>query len=153
MSKLHWARILKDQVAASRLWKELGHNDHTRLDEKCSISSPFGKNPLITFHYEDGQGNAASCGIEWLAGKYLFFGEYCAYEDDAGPFDDFDEAIGAILDKETIDVSLIDYVVTSALPLDQTLAICAKHVVEGRTIVINTKRYLLKSGILSHFDI
>jgi len=152
MSKLHWDRILRDQVAASLLWKELGHNEHTRLDEECSISSPFGKNPLITFHYEDGQGNPASCGIERLAGKYLFFGEYCAYEDDAGPFDDFDEAIGAILDKETIDVSLIDYVVTSALPLDQTLSICAKHVSEGRIIVINGKRYLLKSGRLLHSD-
>lgn len=108
---------------------------------------------MITFNYEDGQGNPASCGIERLAGKYLFFGEYCAYEEDAGPFDDFDEAIGAILDKETIEVGLIDYDVTSTLPLDRTLAICAKHVAEGRTILINRKRYLLKSGILSHFDI
>jgi hypothetical protein len=148
MAKLHWERFLNDAAAARLLWNELGHDDSERLDEECSISSPFGKNPLITFHYEDGQGNAASCGIERLAGKYLFFGEYCAYEDDAGPFDDFDEAFGAILDKETIDVSLIDYVVTSALPLDQTLAICAKHVSEGRSITINNRPYLLSRGRL-----
>lgn len=148
MSKLHWDRILRDQVAATLLWDELGHNDQAHLDDKCSTSSPFGKNSLITFNYEDGQGNPASCGIERLAGKYLFFGEYCAYEDDAGPFDDFDEAFGAILDKDTIDVSLIDYSVISALPQEDTIRLCANHVAEGRTIAINQTIYLMKDGKL-----
>ena len=151
MSKLHWDRILRDQVAASRLWKELGHNEHNCLEEGID-SRPYGKNPLITFKYKDGQGNPASCGIEILAGKYLYFGEDCAYVDDAGPFDDFDEAFGAIVDKDTIDVSLIDYVVTSALPPEQCLALCAKHVTEGWTIMIKGKRYLLKSGSLLNFE-
>lgn len=74
------------------------------------------------------------------------------YVDDPGPFDDLDKAFGAILDKDTIDVCLIDYVVTSALPPEQCLALCAKHVTEGRTITINGKRYLLKSGSLLHFE-
>ena len=72
--------------------------------------------------------------------------------DDVGPFDDFDEAFGAIMDKDTIDFSLIDYVVTSTLPLEQTLALCANHVAEGRPIMFNGKRYSLNSGRLLHFD-
>ena len=111
--------------------------------------SPCGNTPLISFRYEDVQGNPACCGVEILAGKYLFFGEYCADEDDAGPFDTFEEAFACILDKTNIDVSLVDYQVTSALPLEQTLSICVNHVAEGRTITINGRCYLLKEGMLS----
>ena len=148
MAKLHWSRILESEAATSLLWSELGHDDPSQLDEGCSINRPYGSTPLITFNYEDGQGNPASCGIEMLAGKYLFFGEYCAYEDDAGPFDDFEEAFGAIMDRDTVDVSLVDYNVTSEFPLDETLRLCANHVAEGRTIVINRAIYLMKNGKL-----
>ena len=144
MAKIHWSRILDNPIATQLLWAELGHEDATLLDEACSISTPLGKNTLISFNYEDGQGNPASCGIEKLAGKFLFFGEYCAYEDDAGPFDDFEDAFGCIMDKNTIDVSQVAYDVTSTLPLDQTLAICARHVAEGKIIIINDRKYTLK---------
>ena len=144
MAKIHWNRILDNPSTTQLLWAELGHEDPTLLDEACSISTPLGKNTLISFNYEDGQGNPASCGIEKLAGKFLFFGEYCAYEDDAGPFDDFEDAFGCIMDKNTIDVSQVDYDVASALPLDQTLAICARHVAEGKIIIINDRKYTLK---------
>ena len=149
MAKLHWDRILRDAAATRQLWNELGHDDPDQLDEGCSINSPYGKIPLITFKYEDGQGNPASCGIESLAGKYLFFGNYCAYEDDAGPFVDFEDALGCIHDKDTIDVSQVDYVVSSTLPLNQTLEICAQHVAEGRNITINDKKYILLEGKLA----
>lgn len=149
MSTIHWHRILNDPASKEVLWKELGHDEPERLDEACSISSPVGDNALITFRYDDVQGNPASCGIEKLGGKYLFFGEYCAYEDDAGPFDVFEEAFGCIMDKDTIDVSQLDYDVTSTLPLDQTLAICAQHVAEGRNITINGKTYTLLAGKLA----
>jgi hypothetical protein len=109
----------------------------------------LAKNTLISFNYEDGQGNPARCGIEKIAGMYVFFGEYCAYEDDAGPFADFEDAFGCIVDKNTIDVSLIDYEVTSTLPLEQTLRLCVNHVAEGRTITINGRCNLLKEGMLS----
>ena len=109
MSKLHWDRILNDPEASKLLRDELGHADPERLEESCSIMTPVGDNALITFHYDDVQGNPACCGIEKLAGKYLYFGEYCAYEDDAGPFDDFEEAFGCIMDKDSIEVDLIDY--------------------------------------------
>jgi hypothetical protein len=145
MAKLHWDRFLSDAAATRLLWNELGHTDPDRLDEACSINSPFGNNPLITFEYEDGQGNPTSCGIERLAGKYLFFGEYCAYEDDAGPFDDFEEAFGAIMNKGTIDVSQVDYSVISALPQEDTIRLCANHVAEGRTIAINRAINLMKN--------
>ena len=148
MAKIHWSRILDNPSATQLLWAELGHEDPTLLDEGCSIDSPYRNIPLITFAYEDGQGNPARCGIEKLAGKYLFFGEYCAYEDDAGPFDDFEEAFGCIMDKNTIDVSQVDYDVTSTLPLDQTQAICARHVAEGKIIIINDRKYILKEGKL-----
>ena len=48
------------------------------------------------------------------------------------------------MDKNTIDVSQVDYDVASALPLDQTLAICARHVAEGKIIIINDRKYTLK---------
>ena len=144
MAKIHWSRILDNPIATQLLWAELGHEDPTLLDEVCSISGPLAKNTLISFNYEDGQGNQACCGIEKLAGNFLFFGEYCAYEDDAGPFDDFEDAFGCIMDKNTIDVSQVDYDVASALPLDQTLAICARHVAEGKIIIINDRKYTLK---------
>ena len=149
MAKIHWSRILYNPIATQLLWAELGHEDPTLLDEVCSISGPLAKNTLISFNYEDGQGNQACCGIEKLAGKFLFFGEYCAYEDDAGPFDDFEDALGCIHDKDTIDVSQVDYVVSSTLPLDQTLEICAQHVAEGRNITINDKKYILLEGKLA----
>ena len=149
MAKLHWHRILQDESAAQLLWDELGHDDLDLLEDNCSISSPCGKTPLITFHYDDVQGNPACCGVEKLAGKYLFFGEYCADEDDAGPFDIFDDAFACILDKSSIDVGLVDYQVTSVLPLEQTLSICVNHVAEGRNIAINGRCYLLKEGRLS----
>lgn len=110
---------------------------------------PFGDNTLITFHFEGSQGSPECCGIEKLAGKYLFFGEYCAYEDDAGPFDDFEDALGCIHDKDTIDVSQVNYVVSSTLPLDQTLEICAQHVAKGRYITINDGKYILLEGKLA----
>lgn len=69
--------------------------------------------------------------------------------DDAGPFDVFEEAFGCIMDKDTIDVSQVDYVVSSTLPLDQTLEICAQHVAEGRNITINDKKYILLEGKLA----
>ena len=149
MAKIHWSRILDNPIATQLLWAELGHEDPTLLDEVCSISGPLAKNTLISFNYEDGQGNQACCGIEKLAGKFLFFGEYCAYEDDAGPFDDFEDAFGCIMDKNTIDVSQVDYDVTSTLPLDQTLAICARHVAEARNISINDLNYTLLDGNLT----
>jgi hypothetical protein len=149
MAKLYWQRILQDKPAATLLWGEVGHDDPDLLEDSCSISSPYGKTPLIVFHYEDIQGNPACCGVEILAGKYLFFGEYCADEDDAGPFDTFDEAFACILDKSTIDVSLIHYEITSTLPLEQTLSICVNHVAEGRTIIINGRCYLLRVRELS----
>ena len=148
MAKIHWSRILDNPSANQLLWAELGHEDPTLLDEVCSISGPLAKNTLISFNYEDGQGNPACCGIEKIAGMYLFYGEYCAYEDDAGPFDDFEDAFGCIMDKGTIDVSLLDYDVACNLPLDQTLAICAQHVAEGRSITINDKKYTLLEGEL-----
>ena len=144
MAKIHWSRILDNSSATQLLWAELGYENPALLDEECSISGPFGRNDLISFNYEDGQGNPARCGIEKIAGMYLFFGEYCAYEDDAGPFADFEDAFGCIMDKNTIDVSLIDYEVTSTLPLEQTLSLCVNHVAEGRTITINGRCYLLK---------
>ncbi len=144
MAKIHWSRILDNSSATQLLWAELGYENLALLDEECSISGPFGGNDLISFNYEDGQGNPARCGIEKIAGMYLFFGEYCAYEDDAGPFADFEDAFGCIMDKNTIDVSLIDYEVTSTLPLEQTLSLCVNHVAEGRTITINGRCYLLK---------
>lgn len=52
------------------------------------------------------------------------------------------------MDKDTIDVSQVDYDVVSTLPLDQTLAICAQHVTEGRNIAINDKKYILLNGKL-----
>ena len=149
MAKLHWHRILKDESAAQLLWEELGHDDPTLLENHCSTSSPCGNTPLISFHYDDVQGNPACCGVEILAGKYLFFGEYCTDEDDAGPFDTFEEAFACILDKSSIDVGLVDYQVTSDLPLEQTLSVCVNHVAEGRTITINGRCYLLKGGRLS----
>ena len=149
MSKFHWSRILNDPAATRRLWDALGHEDPEMLEESCSIMGPVGDNALITFHYDDVQGNPACCGIEKLGGKYLFFGEYCAYVDDAGPFDVFEEAFGCIMDKDTIDVSQVDYVVSSTLPLDQTLEICAQHVAEGRNITINGKTYTLLAGKLA----
>jgi hypothetical protein len=148
VAKFHWRRILDNPSATQLLWAELGHEDPTLLDEVCSTSGPLAKNTLISFNYEDGQGNPARCGIEKIAGMYVFFGEYCAYEDDAGPFNDFEDAFGCIMDKNTIDVSLVDYDVTSALPLDQTLAICARHVAEGKIIIINDRQYTLKEGKL-----
>jgi hypothetical protein len=149
MAKLHWHRILQNKSAAPLLWDELGHDDPDLLDDRCSISSPCGNTPLITFCYDDVQGNPACCGIESLAGKYLFFGEYCADEDDAGPFDTFDEAFACIMDKSVIDVSLIDYQATTALSLEQAQSLCVNHVAEGRTIMINGRCYLLKEGMLS----
>jgi hypothetical protein len=149
MAKLHWHRILKDESAAQLLWEELGHDDPNLLENHCSTSSPCGNTPLISFHYDDVQGNPACCGVEILAGKYLFFGEYCADEDDAGPFDTLEEAFACILDKSIIDVGLVDHQVTSALPLEQTLSICVNHVAEGRSIAINGRCYLLKGGRLS----
>ena len=149
MAKLHWHRILKDESAAQLLWEELGHDDPNLLENHCSTSSPCGNTPLISFHYDDVQGNPACCGVEILAGKYLFFGEYCADEDDAGHFDTLEEAFACILDKSIIDVGLVDYQVTSALPLEQTLSICVNHVAEGRIITINGRCYLLKEGMLS----
>jgi hypothetical protein len=107
MSKFHWSRILNDPAATQLLWDALGHEDPEMLEESCSMS-PVGDNALITFHYDGSQGNPEYCGVEKLAGKYLFFGEYCAYADDAGPFDDFEDAFGCILDKDTIDVSQVD---------------------------------------------
>jgi hypothetical protein len=148
MSKFHWSRILNDPAATRLLWDALGHEDPEMLEESCSMS-PVGDNALITFHYDGSQGNPEYCGVEKLAGKYLFFGEYCAHEDDAGPFDDFEDAFGCILDKDTIDVSQVDYVVSSTLPLDQTLVICAQHVAEGRNITINDKKYILLEGKLA----
>jgi hypothetical protein len=148
VAKFHWRRILDNPSATPRLWAELGYEDPALLGEECSISGPLAKNTLISFNYEDGQGNPARCGIEKIAGMYLFFGEYCAYEDDAGPFDDFEDAFGCIIDKNTIDVSLLDYDVASTLPLDQTLAICVNHVAEGRSITINDKKYTIKEGKL-----
>ena len=144
MAKIHWSRILDNSSATQLLWAELGYEDPALLDEECSISGPFGENDLISFNYEDGQGNPARCGIEKIAGMYIFFGEYCAYEDDAGPFADFEDAFGCIMDKDTIDVSLLDYDVASTLPLEQTLSLCVNHVAEGRTITINGRCYLLK---------
>lgn len=132
--------------APPSFWVELGHEDPTLLDEVCSISGPLAKNTLISFNYEDGQGNPARCGIEKIAGKYLFFGKYCAYEDDAGSFDDFEDAFGRIMDKNAIDVSLLDYDVASTLPLDQTLAIRVRHVAEEKVIIINDRKYILKEG-------
>jgi hypothetical protein len=149
MSKFHWSRILNDPVATRLLWDALGHEDPEMLEESCSIMGPVGDNALITFHYDGSQGNPECCGIEKLAGKYLFFGDYCAYGDDAGPFDDFEDAFGCIHDKDTIDVSQVDYVVSSTLPLDQTLVICAQHVAEGRNITINDKKYILLEGKLA----
>jgi hypothetical protein len=149
MSKIHWSRILNDPAATRLLWDALGHEDLEMLEESCSIMGPVGDNALITFHYEGSQGNPECCGIEKLAGKYLFFGDYCAYEDDAGPFDDFEDAFGCIHDKDTIDVSQVDYVVSSKLPLDQTLEICAQHVAKGRNITINGKTYTLLAGKLA----
>jgi hypothetical protein len=149
VAKIHWSRILGNPSATQLLWAELGYENPALLDEECSISGPFGRNDLISFNYEDGQGNPARCGIEKIAGMYLFFGEYCAYEDDAGPFADFEDAFGCIMDKNTIDVSLIDYEVTSTLPLEQTLRLCVNHVAEGRTITIHGRCYLLKEGMLS----
>ena len=148
MAKIHWSRILDNPSATQLLWAELGHEDPQLLDEDCSISGPLGENTLISFNYEDGQGNPACCGIEKIAGMYLFFGEYCAYEDDAGPFDDFEDAFGCIMDKDTIDVSLLDYDVASTLHLEQTLSLCVNHVAEGRSITINDKKYTLKEGKL-----
>ncbi len=148
MSKLHWDRILNDPEASKLLRDELGHADPERLEESCSIMTPVGDNALITFHYDDVQGNPACCGIEKLAGKYLYFGEYCAYEDDAGPFDDFEEAFGCIMDKDSIEVDLIDYRVESSLPLETTLELCLKHVAEGHTIQINGQKYLLNGESL-----
>jgi hypothetical protein len=52
------------------------------------------------------------------------------------------------MDRDTIDVSLVDYNVTSEIPLDETLRFCANHVAEGRTIVINQAIYLMKDGKL-----
>jgi hypothetical protein len=149
MAKLHWHRILQDESDAQLLWEELGHDDPDLLEDCCSILSPCGNTPLISFRYEDVQGNPACCGVEILAGKFLFFGEYCADEDDAGPFDTFEEAFACILDKSNIDVSLVDYQVASALPLEQTLSICINHVAEGRSITINGRCYLLNGGRLS----
>jgi hypothetical protein len=149
MAKLHWHRILQDESDAQLLWEELGHDDPNLLENHCSTSSPCGNTPLISFHYDDVQGNPACCGVEILAGKYLFFGEYCTDEDDAGPFDTFEEAFACILDKSSIDVGLVDYQVTSDLPLEQTLSVCVNHVAEGRTITINGRCYLLKEGMLS----
>ena len=148
MAKIHWSRILDNPSATQLLWAELGHEDPTLLDEFCSTSGPLAKNTLISFNYEDGQGNPARCGIEKIAGMYVFFGEYCAYEDDAGPFADFEDAFGCIMDKDTIDVSLLDYDVASTLPLEQTLSLCVNHVAEGRSITINDKKYTLKEGKL-----
>jgi hypothetical protein len=149
MAKLHWHRILKDESAAQLLWEELGHDDPNLLENHCSTSSPCGNTPLISFHYDDVQGNPACCGVEILAGKYLFFGEYCADEDDAGPFDTFEEAFACILDKDAIDVEMLSYRVESVLPLDQTLMLCTMHVAEGHTMVINGQNYLLRGGELS----
>ena len=149
MAKLHWHRILQIESAAQLLWEELGHDDPDLLEDRCSNLSPCGNTPLITFHYDDVQGNPACCGVEILAGKYLFFGEYCADEDDAGPFDTLDEALACILDKSIIDVSLVDYQVASALPLEQTLSICVNHVAAGRSITINGRCYVLNDGGLS----
>lgn len=148
MAKLHWQRILKDDLAATLLWQELGHHKLHLLEDQCSVSRPFGKTPAITFHYDDVQGNPGCCGVERLAGKYLFFGEYCADEDDAGPFDTFDEAFACILDKDTIDVEMLSYRVESVLPLDKTLSLSTRHVAEGHTIEINGKNYLLSDGQL-----
>lgn len=148
MSKLHWHRILSDPASKELLWKELGHDEPERLDEACSISSPVGDNALITFHYDDVQGNPASCGIEKLGGKYLFFGEYCAYEDDAGPFDVFEEAFRGITDKKPIEVEAINYEMTSTLPNAQTLELCANHVAEGYTILINQEMCVMREGAL-----
>lgn len=147
MSKFHWSRILNDPAATRLLWDALGHEDPEMLEESCSMS-PVGDNTLITFHYDGSQGNPEYCGVEKLAGKYLFFGEYCAYEDDAGPFDDFEDAFGCILDKDTIEVDLIDYRVESNLPLDTTLKLCVNHVAEGKSIQINGKRYQLNGATL-----
>ena len=148
MAKLHWRRILQDASAAQNLWDELGHDDVDLLEESCSISSPYGKTPLIRFHYDDVQGNPACYGVEKLAGKYLFFGEYCADEDDAGPFDTFEEAFTCILDKDDIDVEMLSYRVESVLPLDQTLMLCTMHVTEGHTMEINGQNHLLRGGEL-----
>ncbi len=148
MAKLHWHRILQDESAARRLWDELGHDNPDLLEDHCSALFPCGKTPLIKFRYEDVQGNPACCGVEILAGKYLFFGEYCADEDDAGPFDTFDKAFACILDKDTIDVETLSYRVESVLPLDKTLTLSTRHVAEGHTIEINGKNYLLSDGQL-----
>jgi hypothetical protein len=149
MAKLHWHRIIQDESAARLLREELGHDDPDLLEDRCSILSPCGNAPLISFQYEDVQGNPACCGVEVLAGKYLFFGECCADEDDAGPFDTFEEAFACTLDKSVIDVSMVDYKVTSVLPLEQTLSICDNHVAEGRNITINGRSYSLNDGVLS----
>lgn len=147
MSKLHWDRILNYSEASKLLRDELGHANPERLEESCSMS-PVGDKTVITFHYDGSQGNPESCGVEKLAGKYLFFGEYCAYEDDAGPFDTFNEAFACILDKDAIEIELIDYRVESTLPIGQTLELCAMHVAEGHTININGQNYNLRGGQL-----
>jgi hypothetical protein len=149
MAKLHWHRILQVEAAAQLLWEELGHDDPDLLEDRCSNLSPCGNTPLITFHYDDVQGNPACCGVEKLAGKYLFFGEYCADEDDAGPFDTFEEAFACILDKDTIEVELIDYRVETNLPLELILKLCTNHVANGRMIQINGKKYLFDGAMLA----
>jgi hypothetical protein len=153
MAKLHWHRILQDESDAQLLWEELGHDDPDLLEDCCSILSPCGNTPLISLHYDDVQGNPACCGVEILAGKYLFFGEYCADEDDAGPFDTFEEAFACILDKDTIDVETLSYRVESVLPLDKTLRLSTRHVAEGHTIEINGQNYLLSDGQLRPTEI